>query len=343
MIIFLSIFLTIFISLHYYVFYRLYSYFGIQRSWHFYLAIVLLAGSYPLASFLEHTIPTIVSQILTYAASVWMGALFFSFWIVLLSEFFRKVDPKTKGLAVLIIVLLLVVGSSINALFIRTKTVNLQIDGLKEDVRLVQLSDLHIGSIYGERFLNSVVQKVNAADPDIVVITGDLYDSTRESTLKVLSSLNDIKAPVFFITGNHETYSGPVALKHLEKLDLKVLKDEAVDIKGVQLVGIDYPERGGKKIDLSKIPVKSPSILLYHDPSLVEEARSAGADLYLCGHTHNGQIIPFNLFVRLMFRYLKGLYNHEGMHVYVSPGTGTWGPPMRLGSINEITVLNLKP
>jgi hypothetical protein len=116
---------------------------------------------------------------------------------------------------------------------------------------------------------------------------------------------------------------------------------------GLQVVGVDYPEKEGQKDNpvLKDIRIDStkPSVLLYHTPAGLDDAVEAGIDLQLSGHTHNGQIFPFNYLAKLFYPKIKGLYRIKNMSLYVSPGTGTWGPPMRLGSNNEITLLNLVP
>ena len=116
-------------------------------------------------------------------------------------------------------------------------------------------------------------------------------------------------------------------------------------MKGIQFVGIGYSDDKKlikKKLGRLKIAKNKPSVLLYHVPLGMEHAKKKGIDLQLSGHTHKGQVFPFNYLVMIEFRYLAGLYDIDGMKLYVSPGTGTWGPPMRLGSRNEITVLKLR-
>ena len=131
----------------------------------------------------------------------------------------------------------------------------------------------------------------------------------------------------------------------LKTTNINVLRNEMVEFEGLQIVGVGYSTQRnylktvlpGLKIDKSK-----PSLLMYHVPIEVEFANEAGIDLQISGHTHKGQIFPLNFFGKLVFPYFNGLYEYNGTQVYVSPGTGTWGPPMRSGSRSEITLINLK-
>jgi predicted MPP superfamily phosphohydrolase len=149
------------------------------------------------------------------------------------------------------------------------------------------------------------------------------------------------------VTGNHERYEGiELVVDALKGTGVRVLRDEVVNTHGIQLVGVDDPGDFPRKNHvLARLNISDgkPSVLMQHTPGAVKDAQGAGIDLMLSGHTHNGQIIPFNYIVKLFFPYIQGLYRIGEMHLYVSPGTGTWGPPMRLGSRSEITLLRLQP
>jgi predicted MPP superfamily phosphohydrolase len=206
-------------------------------------------------------------------------------------------------------------------------------------LRAVQLSDIHIGSVHNSNYLQSIVEKTNALNPDVVFITGDLVDGSAPMHAGMFDELKGLKAPAYMILGNHETYEGvPEFLEIVKTTGIPVLRDEAVEFKGVQIVGLDFKDERGnasrqylKTVDYSK-----PTIVLHHIPVGVDEMKSG---VMLSGHTHNGQIIPWNLFVRMAFKHVHGLYKTGDAYIYVSPGTGTWGPPMRLGSWNQITLL----
>jgi predicted MPP superfamily phosphohydrolase len=218
---------------------------------------------------------------------------------------------------------------------------------LTRPFRLVQLSDVHIGSRSG-RYLTRVVDRVNALGPDAVVITGDLVDTETVGEAE-LAALKKVGAPTFLSIGNHERYVGLDALQPLvESLGVTVLRQASQVIGEIQLIGIDDAESADQvavQLPLIERCGGKYNVLLYHRPLGWLDAFAGGIDLMLSGHTHNGQIFPFNWLVRAQFSRIHGLYpasSGAGQH-YVSPGTGTWGPVMRLGSHNEITVFDLGP
>ena len=230
------------------------------------------------------------------------------------------------------------------------------LDGL----RIVQITDLHIGPMIGGDWLRQVVDKVNALKPDIIAITGDVVDGSVEELSRHTAPLADLTAPhgVYFITGNHEYYSGVEEwCAHFTTLGLRVLRNERVSITaGAQqdsfdLAGVDdwashaFPGQGA---DLPKAlagrNADKALILLAHQPAAIYEAAEHGVDLQLSGHTHGGQIWPFTYLVYLQQPYVAGLHRHRdtATQIYVSPGTGFWGPPMRLGTVAEITHITLR-
>ncbi|HCX87851.1 MAG TPA: hypothetical protein DG761_07485 [Gammaproteobacteria bacterium] len=209
--------------------------------------------------------------------------------------------------------------------------------------RLVQISDVHVGS-RSVGLLRNIVATINALHPDLIVITGDFLDAKRVGSQDI-APLKDLRAPVYFSIGNHERYAGlDRVVPMLEDAGVVVLRSQSVNIAELQLIGIDDAEDQGQvrrelgNIDLDQRCFK---VLLYHRPLGWDAAVSSGIDLMLCGHTHNGQIFPFNWLVRRQFKKIHGLHTQSNCHLYVSPGTGTWGPAMRLGSRNEVTCIDL--
>ncbi len=233
-----------------------------------------------------------------------------------------------------------------NAYFIRTRKVTINAKGHgKPNLNIVHLSDLHIGSVRGERYLRKTVEKTNALNPDLVFITGDLADGPYDYTSKTFAALNDIKAPAFFTTGNHEYYAGlDEMLKLFGKTKLKILRNEKVSVGNVQIVGID--DGIGKKnigpiLKSMNLDPKKYTILLHHRPIGLEDANKNGVNLMLAGHTHGGQFFPFIMFARLIWRRAKGLYKYKNTYLNTSTGIGTWGPPLRLGTSCEIVLIKL--
>jgi len=225
-------------------------------------------------------------------------------------------------------------------------------------LRIVQISDLHIGDRLGEDFLRRVVDRVNALRPDVVAITGDLVDGPVAKVRTALRPLADLDAPhgVYFVTGNHEYYWGGQESVHaVEQLGLTVLHNEhrVVERDGDLLVIGGMPDLHGVRFladhqsrpDLvfAGAPEGAPRVLLAHQPRAVTGAAPHGVDLLLAGHTHGGQIFPFHLFVRLQQPLVRGLRKLLGVWVYAHRGTGFWGPPMRLFSTPEIAEITLTP
>ncbi|HTP50758.1 MAG TPA: metallophosphoesterase [Anaeromyxobacteraceae bacterium] len=220
---------------------------------------------------------------------------------------------------------------------------------------IAQITDLHIGPTIGEPAVRRVVQAANALKPDLVAITGDLVDGSVTGLGRAVAELGALRARygVLFVTGNHEYYSGVEPwLAFLRQLGFRVLRNERVSIgegdASLDVAGIDdWRSRGlapGHGPDLGKaLAGRDPDrslLLLAHQPRGVEEAVRSGVELQLSGHTHGGQIFPFTLLTGLVYPYLRGLYRleeggREGQ-VFVSRGTGYWGPPMRLGNPPEI-------
>jgi predicted MPP superfamily phosphohydrolase len=223
---------------------------------------------------------------------------------------------------------------------------------------IVQLTDVHIGPTIGKKFLEHVVERSNDAKADAIVITGDLVDGSVASLRAHVEPLAKLRARygVFFVTGNHEYYSGVDEwLEELGRLGVKPLRNERValgDAVSIDLAGVDDASARGfgpaHGPDYAKalggaLPDRE-LVLLAHQPSQIVHAARAGVGLQLSGHTHGGQIWPFGALVRLNQPYVAGLHKHDARtQIYVSRGTGYWGPPMRLFCPAEITKIVLAP
>jgi uncharacterized protein len=221
---------------------------------------------------------------------------------------------------------------------------------------IAQISDLHVGPAIRAREVLRVVEQTNALRPDLVAITGDLVDGTVAELREATAHLAALRARygVVFITGNHEYYSGVGPwVAELRRMGIRVLENERVRIgdagASIDLAGVDdwhaassgpggYP--GALASALAGRDPERSLVLLQHQPRGVEEAVRAGVELQLSGHTHGGQIFPFNFLVAAAYPYIAGLYRHRSANaagqIFVSRGTGFWGPPMRLGSPPEI-------
>ncbi len=223
-------------------------------------------------------------------------------------------------------------------------------------VVFAHIPDLHLGHQRGADYLAKVIKSAEDAGADFILYNGDLFDSNvalNESVLQVLSSA---KIPQFYTTGNHEFYMDTQrALNLLHSAGVRILSSEVVKINGIQLVGLEYMNADRKSHDphsvnslymderLPKIAVdrSEPIILAHHSPVGIDYAKNFGADIYVAGHTHGGQVFPATLLVGKSFPYYQGVNEYQGMKMVVSEGAGTFGPWMRLGSRNEIQIITV--
>ncbi len=223
---------------------------------------------------------------------------------------------------------------------------------------IVQISDVHVGPTIGRDYLAGLVRMANEQEPDLVALTGDLVDGFVPTLGRELSPLADLRARhgVFFVTGNHEYYwDGPAWCRFLPDLGVQVLLNEhrVIEHDGARFVLAGIPDhRAGRHIPghapdapraLAGRPEALPVVMLAHQPRSAGACAEAGAHVMLCGHTHGGQYFPMNLLIHLFQPYVSGLHDHQGMQVYVSRGSGYWGPPNRLGAPSEITRIELVP
>lgn len=222
---------------------------------------------------------------------------------------------------------------------------------------IAQISDLHVGPTIKREYLQAIVDRVNTLDADMVAVTGDLVDGSVQHLAWHVAPLASLKSRhgSFFVTGNHEYYSGAQAwVDELRRLGLRVLMNEHVLLQRgdatLALAGVadfgahhfDATHRSDPQGAIAGAPADARvRVLLAHQPRSAAAAAEAGFHLQLSGHTHGGQFVPWKWFVRLQQPFTAGLHRWQGLWVYVSRGTGYWGPPKRLGAPSEITHLRL--
>jgi predicted MPP superfamily phosphohydrolase len=276
-------------------------------------------------------------------------------------------DPSRRTfVARLLAGLVLLVGGSASIAALRSglgrvviREIRVPLSRLPPDLdgtTIVQLSDVHVGPTIGLDFVREIVARTNALSPDIVAITGDLVDGSVRRLGGLVRPLSELRAKhgVYFVTGNHEYYSGAESwCRELTRLGIRVLRNERVEIgerhAGFTLAGVDdfSADRfgGDHGADLPRAldgrDPDRPVVLLAHQPRAIFEAERLGVSLQLSGHTHGGQIWPWKYLVRLQQPVVSGLARFGRAMIYVSNGTGYWGPPMRLGAPAEITKLVL--
>jgi predicted MPP superfamily phosphohydrolase len=221
-------------------------------------------------------------------------------------------------------------------------------------LRIAQISDLHIGSLIGERYIDQVVEKTNALGADVVALTGDIVDGAPAVLGHLVDRLGALKGNVFYVPGNHEYYWNARAwLDRFAKIGFTVLGNAShvLEKAGARLhIGGILDPAAARVGDPARPDVKAAArggdgaalrLLLAHQPGIAPDAAAAGFDLQLSGHTHAGQFFPWTFVIRFFHAHYGGLSREGKMWVYVNPGTGSWGPPVRLGSQPEITLLRL--
>jgi predicted MPP superfamily phosphohydrolase len=341
------------------------------------VALIVLAVSIPASMMAWRTLPRNLAIPVSWVGYVWMGSMFLLLVLLWGGELARWSWVKYASFAsvnggrreFLAQVLAGGVGTFGLALSswgvwsairpVEVKRVAVRLKKLPESLsglRLVQLTDMHVGLTIGGDFVEDVVRKVNALEPDIVAITGDLIDGSVDDLGHAVAPLGEIRAKLgtYFVTGNHEYYSGADSwLAFLRGIGIRVLRNEHVELTkngaAIHVAGVDdwtaHQFGNGHGADMGRAlggrDVSKPVVLLAHQPVHFDEARAHGVDLQISGHTHGGQIFPFGFLTRLAQPFLSGLHERGDSQIYVSSGTGYWGPPMRIAAPAEITLIEL--
>lgn len=343
-------------------------------------ALLLLALSVIAAFLMSRFGPPGAARVAQWVGFTWLGTLFYVLLMVLPMELVwfgdrlagwlgYGLDPDRRLLLHRAVAAVAGLGGSgLGALGVWTMargpevikvTVPLErLDPRLAGLKIAQISDIHLSATRGVDFMKGVVEQVNALDADVVAITGDLVDGSVEQLAVAAAPLAGLKARhgVFFVTGNHEYYSGARSwVAHLGTLGVRVLRNQRVRIErdgaALDLAGIDdhsahrFPDGHGADLSaaLRGRDPDVPVVLLAHQPKAIFEAEALGVDLQLSGHTHGGQLAPLGRMVRLDQPAVAGLERFGDTWLYVNRGTGTWGPAMRVGVPAEITHLELVP
>jgi uncharacterized protein len=344
------------------------------RTW-FTIIFWFLALSYLIARLLERFALSRLSDTMIWIGSFWLGAMAYFLVILLAIDLLRLVNyivPYFPGfitrniqhtkqviaVSVIAVVALTVIGARINAMIPRIRNLELSINKSShlKDLHIVAVSDVHLGTIICNSHFMRIVDKINSLDPDIVLFVGDLVDEDIEPVIRqnLGNTIQQIKSKygIYGITGNHE-YIGGVeeACKYLADHGVNMIRDSVVNIENaVILVGredVSIRQFNGKKrkalSDLMKnVDRNLPVILLDHQPLNLNDGVENGADIQLSGHTHHGQLWPFNFISQAVYEVSWGYKQKGNTHIYVSSGVGTWGPPMRTGNTPEIMNIKLK-
>jgi len=340
--------------------------------WIFLSAAIFFILSYPLSRLAARILPQFMATFFSEVGGIFIAALIYAFFLLLIIDLLRLANalfhifpaaitgnPQKAALisfwAVLGIVALILVGGILAAVHPRVRRLDLTIEkkaGTLERLNIVMVSDIHLGAFYGDGHLKKIVAKINGLKPDIVLLAGDIVDmvvSPGEED-KMVVTLQAIQASlgVFAVTGNHEYYGGLAKnLAYLSKAKVVVLQDEFAKIdEAFYLVG--RKDRSASRMGNDRKPLgeimrrmdKSlPIFLMDHQPFHLEEAEQSGVDLQVSGHTHAGQLFPINLFNQRMYEQNWGYWRRGKTQYYITCGVGTWGMPVRTGSVSEIVQL----
>jgi predicted MPP superfamily phosphohydrolase len=224
-----------------------------------------------------------------------------------------------------------------------------------DGTRLAVVSDIHLGPLTGSQHMSRIVSMINSVDADVVCIVGDMVDGTVDELGRFAEPLRDIRSRqgAYFVTGNHEYYSGfQQWVDELARLGVRPLRNERLeiatrggvfDLAGVNDVGgADFGDAPDFERALGDRDTSRPVVLMAHQPVVARDAARYGVDLQVSGHTHGGQMVPFNLLVKLQQPVVSGYGEVDGVPVYVTNGAGFWGPPVRVGAPPQVTLIELR-
>lgn len=369
-----SIIIGIYGLVNYYLYVRglqAFSFSGQSKKWYV-AAFIAISASFVAGIFLERGALSVVSEWIFRIGSLWLAfMLYFGISLLLidviriLNHFFHFLPPFSEfarlktGIVVVAIVSVWVFIGYLNTVFVNIRKIPVRVEKKVDGdphMRVLMASDLHLGAIIGQRREKKLLDIIHEQQPDLVLFCGDLVDSEIAPVLRknLGVHLQEIEAPlgVYAILGNHE-YIGGIGktLPYLESINIKTLVDSVVILpNGVQLVGRNDRAAGGFKSPSGQKPLREllagtdsskPVFVMNHQPYNLDEPAGLNVDLHLSGHTHNGQLWPFNYITGKIFELSWGYLKKGNTHFYVSCGYGTWGPLVRTGSQSEVVVFDI--
>lgn len=339
-------------------------YFNVRAKWLLYVGFTfsILLCIFGIMLVMQSHSTSLLLHVFTIVTSVGLGVfiyLLLSTLFVDILHFVVKIPSIYYGILTITLTTVVSMYGLINAYHTTLVKQDINIAGLTKEMKIMQFSDVHLGQFWGKGKLQKMVDITKATDAEAVVITGDLFDGRYRFDDATIEPLTQLDIPVYFVAGNHDGYTGENEIKTmLARNGIIVLSNELVHLGELQIIGLDYMLAEENTNDMMHAPLGSytiksilpllgidkekPSILLHHNPIGEEYANQAGIDLYLAGHTHAGQLFPITLINNKLFKYNNGLYSYNDTQIYVSDGSGTFGPPMRVGTCSEITLITLQ-
>jgi uncharacterized protein len=326
------------------------------------IAVALLALTFVPASLLAHQYSSLAVRVFYTLSAVWLGILSFSFfascacWVVYFFIRLAGIPASRRDIAIILLgaALLASLYGLINASRLRVNRITVKLPNLPRvwTGRIAALiSDLHVGPVRNSGFSRRVSALLSQLQPDVVFISGDLYDGTAVDLDSLTKVWPRLLAPLgtFFVTGNHEEFfSDKKYLRSIERSGLRVLNNETVTLDGLQIVGVAHHDSVDAKhlksiLQAAALDEHLPSVLLTHVPHHLPVVEQEGISLQLSGHTHGGQFFPFTWFTSRIYRqFVYGLNRLGSLMVYTSSGAGTWGPPMRVGTKPEVVLIQFE-
>ncbi len=362
----ISLALALILGANYFVFFSIVQFFTIEKKSHriaIFLALLALSLGFIAAMVMSRLDGSIFYRAFYLFSGIWLGVLFnlllasiISWTIIGLFKLIRRnLNKKVLSGILFLLAVIISTGGVWNAFHLKITRITVKIPNLPPawvGKQIVQISDTHFGIVHRTGLMNKIIKEINNIKPAAIAITGDLLDGLDGQFVFLTDALNRLQAEkgIYFVTGNHETYAGiKDVFANLANTQVKVLKDEVIDVEGLKFIGINYPEREEKSIaittaqSLQKKFSGSPNILLYHSPTNIDGFKNLGVNLQLSGHTHEGQLFPFNYIVSLIYsKRAHGLWQSDNYTLYTTSGAGTWGPAMRTNSHSEIVVITLQ-
>ncbi|PZX17285.1 hypothetical protein LX69_01600 [Breznakibacter xylanolyticus] len=338
--------------------------------------MLFLTLSYPLGRYLEKVWIGPVSDVLHWSGALWFAGMLYAVMLLLGIDMVRMLNavfhflPATQTppriklnlrtfYVVSILVIVIVTTGFLNAWHPRITRLTLDIPkqaGMRDSLRIVSATDIHMGTIIAKRKSSKLIKSINNQHPDIILFAGDLLDEDVQPVIRqdLGRCLQQLRAPlgVWAVTGNHE-YIGGIdrTTEYLSKNGIALLRDTSMLIdNSFYLIGREDKDRNRfageprKTVDelVQRLDTTKPLILLDHQPFELDEKAKAGIDLQISGHTHHGQLWPFGYLTDKIFEVSHGYKLKDQLHVYVSTGFGTWGPPVRVGNRPEIVVMDIR-
>ncbi len=359
---FFTVFTILFAGFHFWVLFVLTENFSLHFIYNFTLAAFFIFGfiAIPIGYRVSQKEPRSKFYFLSWIGYIWLGFLFTSLWISTLFYILKLLinDIYLNSyhvLGLICVVCLYALFKGLNDPVVRIHKI--KFDKKLDLLKIVHITDLHVGLLrHNKAWLERVVKKINALDADFVVLTGDLVEGKWSTVFPMIQSLKSVQARKgkLYVSGNHEfIHGGLLWEKTMTEMGWTSLHNEhkIFEHQGQKIMFAGVPDRMVRRFEshLRSIPDEALKtdekvdckILLAHEPASVLDLKSEKPDFLLSGHTHGGQIFPFQMMVRMVQPLVLGWKTIKGIKVFAHPGTGLWGPPMRLGTENQIVLLEL--